>query len=438
MFKHTYIFSNLKLNYHFFRFFIGSFLLLLSSCSIFKPHTPVLTEDNRFVLTTDTLLVFPQPLPLPDTIEEKAYVDTALLGFENFLKESNLVNISELDSSIAVELRYATNNNFMHTNMYRGFKKAYLQRDVALRLVNAQRYLQARHPHYRLIVYDAVRPLEIQRFMWDSVKIADAVKYKYLSNPKYHSLHNYGAAVDVSIVDSSGKPLDMGTPYDCFCELAYPYYEKRFLANKKLSHTQYKNRLLLRQIMRKALFSPITTEWWHFNAHSRKYAAVHYPLIKSFSQRPSSILLASNDLPKKSLSVKNKKRNIQTIPHTVSPKPPAKILVEIAQNLDSAKRTEAFRGISQNDSIHQIDFRMQIKLSTKRLALSNPIFKGQKVETYWHKGYYKYTIGHFRSLKTVLSQCNMLRKKGFPGCFVVAFDGNERIPIKDAISLLEE
>jgi hypothetical protein len=81
---------------------------------------------------------------------------------------------------------------------------------------------------------------------------------------------------------------------------------------------------------------------------------------------------------------------------------------------------------------------MQIKLSTKRLALSNPIFKGQEVEVYWHKGYYKYTIGHFRSLKTVISQCNIMRKKGFPGCFVVAFDGNERIPIKDAISLLEE
>ena len=437
MLKLTHIFSEFKLNIKFFNkrllkpaLSIWAILLLTTSCAFFKPHKPLISDDTRYWLSSDTVFIFPKaPLPVPagDT------VDTALLGFIQFLEEAGLVNIHDIDSSIVVDLRYATTDNFMHTNMYHTFKEAYLQYDVALRLKNAQHFLKNIHPHYSLVIYDAVRPAEVQQFMWDSVKINEAVKYKYLSNPKYHSLHNYGAAVDVSILDSNGLPLDMGTPFDCFCELAYPYYEKRFLATHQLTRKQYQNRLLLRRIMRQALFSPITTEWWHFNAHSRKYAKAHYPLIKSFSQRPSAPVAAFS-IPKnpthKSLSA--------SLPRRI---PPVDYSTAVSNSFHMPQPVLSARSELSPiiDSLHHcIEFRIQIKLSSKPLPANCRCFKGLAINTYFHHGLYKYTTGHFRSLKESLVARKRIQQMGFADCFVVAFDNNKRIPIKDAISLLEE
>jgi hypothetical protein len=244
-----------------------------------------------------------------------------------------------------------------------------------------------------LVIYDAVRPRIVQQWMWDSVNVPDRVRYKYLSAPKYGSLHNFGAAVDVSIVnDSTGQPLDMGTPFDCFCELAYPYFEKKFLKSGKLTKQQYQNRLLLRKIMHKAGFTGITTEWWHFNACSRKTARKKYPIIEDFSG----------------------------------------IKPQIAENNRNAEAK-----ISTNTP-HKVVFRVQIKISKKPLPQHCPCFKGLKVWQYYHKGYYKYTSGEFTDLSKALQHRNKLRKMGFKDCFVAAFDGDKRISFKDAYKLIEE
>jgi D-alanyl-D-alanine dipeptidase len=198
---------------------------------------------------------------------------------EKQLIEMGLVNIHDLDSGIVVELRYSTTNNFIGLDMYGDFDACYLQKDVAEKLVKAQQFLQSKYPFYSLVVYDAVRPLHIQQQMWDTLKLPPGQKTKYLSNPGNGSLHNYGAAVDLSIIDENGIPLDMGTPFDFFGEKAHPVKEKELLANGILSQREIFNRELLRDVMRHGGFFGIQTEWWHFNSCTRAEAAVKYAMV---------------------------------------------------------------------------------------------------------------------------------------------------------------
>jgi D-alanyl-D-alanine dipeptidase len=136
-----------------------------------------------------------------------------------------------------------------------------------------------------LLVYDAVRPLEVQQRMWnalDSIPVARRVRF--VSNPANHSLHNYGAAIDLTICDGNGKPLDMGAGYDDMREIAYPKYEAKFIANGQLSNEQVKNRTILRRAMQSQQFRQLETEWWHFNACSRSQAKSKYTVVKTESE----------------------------------------------------------------------------------------------------------------------------------------------------------
>jgi zinc D-Ala-D-Ala dipeptidase len=191
-----------------------------------------------------------------------------------------LVNIAEKNSKIMVDIKYATTDNFLGKDVYGSFDKCYLEKNTAEKLLKAQQYLEEIHPDYRLIVYDCARPRSAQQLMWDSIKCHPAEKTKYLSNPRNGSIHNYGCAVDVSIADEKGNPLDMGCAFDYFGPLAYPSMEWHYLQSGELSQQAYDNRQVLRTIMRKAGFFPIQTEWWHFNACTRDFAKEHYPIIE--------------------------------------------------------------------------------------------------------------------------------------------------------------
>ena len=116
--------------------------------------------------------------------------------------------------------------------------------------------------------------------MWDTIAVPYSEKSKYVSNPKNGSLHNFGAAVDLSIVDQNGIELDMGTKYDYFGELAYPREEERMIKEGKLTHIQLLNRELLRTVMIAGGFFGITTEWWHFNSCKRNEAYSRYKIIE--------------------------------------------------------------------------------------------------------------------------------------------------------------
>ena len=201
-------------------------------------------------------------------------------AFEKLFIKNGLVNIWEMDTNIRVVLLYNTEKNFIGKNFYGGLNQCYLPCEVATKLNNAQKYLKNDFPFYNLIVFDATRPLHVQQMMWDSLKMATVEKYNYVARPDQLSLHNYGAAVDVGIINENGVLLDMGTPFDYFGELAQPKMEAQHLASGKLSAEAYSNRILLRKTMQKAGFFPITSEWWHFNACTKAYAAENFKLIE--------------------------------------------------------------------------------------------------------------------------------------------------------------
>jgi zinc D-Ala-D-Ala dipeptidase len=204
----------------------------------------------------------------------------AITLMEQRIIEAGLIDIKTIDTSIVVDLKYSTKNNFLGIDVYGDFNKCYLQPDVAEKLKTAQQLLKSKFPYYSLIVYDAVRPRSIQYKMWDTINVSYYDRPKYLSNPKYGSLHNYGAAVDVSIINENGYELDMGTAFDYFGELAYPEKENSMLAEGKLTRTQWLNRELLRDVMKQAGFFNIQTEWWHFNSCYRSQAIVKYKIVE--------------------------------------------------------------------------------------------------------------------------------------------------------------
>jgi D-alanyl-D-alanine dipeptidase len=190
-----------------------------------------------------------------------------------------LVNIARLDTTIAVSLLYATPHNFVGEVLYDDLTEAYLHPEAADALVKAQRLLKEKHPDYRLIVYDATRPMAAQRKMWDLVK--GTSKSIYVSNPaRGGGLHNYGLAVDVSILDAHGAPLPMGTEVDHLGSEAHITAEAQLVKQGKISIQEKENRELLRAVMRGAGFRALPSEWWHFNLYSRETAKQQYTLIE--------------------------------------------------------------------------------------------------------------------------------------------------------------
>lgn len=204
--------------------------------------------------------------------------DTGTL--ERLFIEKKLVNISSLDSNIRVVLHYSTTHNFLNKALYKGLTNCYLPCEVAIKLCNAQYFLNSQYPNYHLVVFDAVRPLHIQKQMWNELDMPAKEKINYLAHPNDISLHNYGAAVDVGIIGDNDVLLEMGTPFDFFGELSEPKKEQQFILDGTLSKQSLTNRLLLRSVMLKAGFATITTEWWHFNSTTKLIAATKYELIE--------------------------------------------------------------------------------------------------------------------------------------------------------------
>ncbi len=208
-----------------------------------------------------------EPAPLPEKSRMGLYLDS--LG---------MIDVGKTDSTIVVQLMYATADNFTGHQLYDDLQEAYLHPDAARAILQAQQVLRQQHPDYRLIIYDAARPMSVQQKMWDVVK--GTSKYKYVSNPaRGGGLHNYGLAVDISIIDSSGTPLDMGTPIDYLGDAAGITQETVLVQSGQISEAARQNRCLLRNVMKEAGFRALPGEWWHFNLYSRDYAKQHYQPI---------------------------------------------------------------------------------------------------------------------------------------------------------------
>lgn len=194
--------------------------------------------------------------------------------------KDTLVPVDYYNKAIYWDLKYATADNFMHRVLYDTLKVVYVQNQVAKKLAACQTFLSKQHPLYHLLVYDGLRPLSVQREMWealDTIPIAERVKF--VSNPANGSVHNYGAAVDITICVSKKSPLDMGAGYDDIRKIAYPSLEAQFLASGELSKEQVANRQLLRKVLRHQGFINIPSEWWHFNEFSRNQVKNNYSIV---------------------------------------------------------------------------------------------------------------------------------------------------------------
>ncbi len=165
-------------------------------------------------------------------------------------------DLTDVDTSIILDLRYATANNFVLEKMY-DCPRCFLRPEVATAMSEAQQILKKRG--LGLKMYDCYRPRPIQQKLWD--KIPDP---RYVSNPERGSMHNRGVAVDVTLVNEEGEELEMGTPFDFFGEKAYQYY-------KDLPDSIINNRRILRRTMRRVGLNPIKTEWWHFSYQIKEF-----------------------------------------------------------------------------------------------------------------------------------------------------------------------
>jgi D-alanyl-D-alanine dipeptidase len=162
-----------------------------------------------------------------------------------------------LDSTIVLDLKYATEDNFVKTKMY-DCPRCFLRPAAAKALLKAHQSLKAKG--YRLKMFDCYRPRPIQWKLWE--KVPDP---RYVADPKKGSMHNRGTAVDLTIVDANGKELDMGTPFDYFGQAAYHAYTD-------LPKQVLNNRKLLKETMEKFQFGAIKTEWWHYSYRVKSFA----------------------------------------------------------------------------------------------------------------------------------------------------------------------
>jgi len=163
-----------------------------------------------------------------------------------------------------IDLRYASTNNFVGHNMYGPFNKAFLHKLAAEKLFTALEHLQTHHPGHRFLIFDALRPRSIQRVLWSHVEGTPGEKY--IARPEPGSLHNFGFAVDLSVINPDGRELDMGAGYDDFRDIAQPQLEAKFIASGELTRQHFHNRMLLRSVMETAGFAQLAHEWWHFDA----------------------------------------------------------------------------------------------------------------------------------------------------------------------------
>lgn len=189
-------------------------------------------------------------------------------------------DFTELVSGLrfSIDLRYASANNFVGRDMYGVFNRAFLHQRAAEQLDHAWTQLQKESPGARFLIFDALRPRSIQRVLW--AEVVGTANQSYIANPDQGSLHNFGFAVDLSVLDERGRELDMGAGFDDFRPIAQPKHEAEFLAQGLLTRAQHENRLLLRRAMEAAGFAQLPHEWWHFDALPRTQVREGFTIVE--------------------------------------------------------------------------------------------------------------------------------------------------------------
>jgi len=174
-----------------------------------------------------------------------------LSGAHSLSAQHTLTHIKTVSTEFDYEIRYATANNFIGEPLY-DCAECLLQPEVAQAILEANQYFC--ELGYRIKFYDCYRPLDVQKKMWTKVP-----RPTYVANPYGKgSIHNKGAAVDITLVTLEGCFVEMGSDYDFFGRASH-------IDNYTLSEEVLSNRKLLQDGMRKFGFQTVRTEWWHFS-----------------------------------------------------------------------------------------------------------------------------------------------------------------------------
>lgn len=211
------------------------------------------------------------PVKNLDELRTQALADHPPAETGDFHKP-DLVELATLDLTIKLEIRYATNNNFLSTPIY-SQPRAFLQRPAAEALLRAHHRLK--QMGYGLLIHDAYRPWYVTKIFWDATPEDKRI---FVANPSEGSRHNRGCAVDLSLYDlATGKPIEMVGVYDEMSERSYPAYPGG-------TGLQRWHRELLRRVMEDEGFLVYSFEWWHFDFNGWE----KYPILNvTFDQIPS-------------------------------------------------------------------------------------------------------------------------------------------------------
>ena len=173
-------------------------------------------------------------------------------------RRPDLVELTTIDPTIRLDLRYATPDNLTGHPLY-SESRGFLQRPVAKALVRAHRRLARQG--YGIVVWDAYRPWSVTKQLWDAAP-PEKQKPEFVADPRVGSKHNRGCAVDVTLFDRrTGKEAWMPSGYDEFTDRARADYAGGDAGSRRL-------RDLLRRAMEEEGFTVNDAEWWHYNHKS--------------------------------------------------------------------------------------------------------------------------------------------------------------------------
>ncbi|MHB8905641.1 MAG: M15 family metallopeptidase [Melioribacteraceae bacterium] len=215
------------------KIFSLSFLILLTECSSgeFFHISPVRPVDQL----------------LAEALQSTPPAETGTF------RKAELTEIVKLDSTIHLDIRYATKNNFLSTPLY-SQARAFLQLPAAEALLRVCQSLKTKG--YGLLIHDAYRPWYITKIFWDATP---PDLHNFVADPSKGSKHNRGCAVDLTLYDlKTGNPVTMPSLYDEMSERAYADY-------KGGTEVELNLRDLLRSEMEKEGFTVYEFEWWHFD-----------------------------------------------------------------------------------------------------------------------------------------------------------------------------
>lgn len=196
---------------------------------------------------------------------------------EDIASNTDFRHLSTIED-IAVDLRYASVDNFVGRDMYGSLDCAWLHHLAATGLERAVTVLAREAPGHRLLVLDALRPHRVQIQLWDHLEGTDL--RQYVADPARGSIHSFGMALDATLVDAHGHELDMGSGFDEMVELSHPVLESKHLATGALTPIQHRNRKLLRDTLVASGFQGINNEWWHFEMLDRQHVRQHFTRVE--------------------------------------------------------------------------------------------------------------------------------------------------------------